>query len=67
LNRLFDNIDEGKFLNSMIYYVQNELFLSINRLNGGMGYINSEQKMKLRKKSHPAVLTRVHENMYPSE
>jgi len=61
------NIDEGKFLNPMIQNTQNELSLHIDIAVGDMGYISSEQKMKLRKQSHTAVLTRVRENMHPPE
>jgi hypothetical protein len=61
------NMDEGKFLQPMIQNTQNGLSLHIDIVVGDMGYISSEQKRKLRKQSHTAVLTRVRENMRPPE
>ena len=59
------NIHEGDFLNSMIRHSKNALSLHIDIIVGDMGYISSEQKMRLRRQSNTAVLTRVRENMQP--
>jgi hypothetical protein len=61
------NVHEGKFLKPMLHHTQNELSLHIDIVVGDMGYISSEQKMELRKRSYTAVLTRVRENMCPPE
>ena len=37
------NINEGDFLNSMIRYSKNELFLYIDIIVGDMGYISREK------------------------
>ena len=59
------NVHEGEFLNSMIRNTQSELFLHIDIIVGDMSYISSEQKLRLRRQSHTAVLTKVRENMQP--
>ena len=59
------NIHEGNILSSMIRHSENELSLHIDIIVADMGYINSEQKMRLRRQSNTAVLTRVRENMQP--
>jgi hypothetical protein len=61
------NVHEGKFLKSMLHYVQSELSTHVDIVVGDMGYISSKKKMELRKQSHIAVLTRVRENMYPPQ
>ena len=52
------NMDEGKFLHPMIQNTQNELSLHIDIVVGDMGYISSEQKMKLRKQSQYCCLNK---------
>ena len=59
------NVHEGDFLNSMVRHCKNKLSLHIDIIVGDMSYISSDQKMRLRRQSNTAVLTRVRENMQP--
>ena len=61
------NVYEGNLLNPMIQNVQKELSLHIDIVVGDMGYISSDHKRELRKRSQTAVITRVRENMFPPE
>ena len=58
------NIHEGQYLPHMVQQTWHDLSLHIDIIVGDMGYISSEQKMKLREQFHAAVLTRVRENMH---
>ena len=51
----------------MIRHSENELSLHLDIIVGDMSYIDSEQKMRLRRQSNTAVLTRVRENTQPSK